>query len=101
MASKYISEEQILHYRTLTSLLHHTEVVETTASGERSAYLNLDKEPPSTDKALYTQLSFFTTLLVRNEEVVAVLPCGERQHSVDVTVVQEPDHLTVTRDPRQ
>ncbi|KAL8921380.1 MAG: hypothetical protein Q9172_004044 [Xanthocarpia lactea] len=100
-ASKYISEEQILNYRTLTSLLAHTEVVEETGESRRSQYLNLDTQPPSTDKSLFTALSYFTTLMVRDSEVVAVLPCGERPALVDLTVVQEPDQLTVTRNPRE
>jgi len=84
----------------MTSLLHYTEVVEINAA-ERSTYLPLEKPPPLTHRLLYTNLSFFTTLLVRNNEVVAVLPCGEKRNVVDVTVVQEPDHLTINCNPCQ
>ncbi|KAL8859776.1 MAG: hypothetical protein Q9178_003891 [Gyalolechia marmorata] len=101
MASEYISEKEILNYRTLTSLLAHTEFVEETGESTRSHYLTLDERPPSKDKSRFTALSSFTTLMVRDKEVVAVLPCGERPTLVDVTVLQEPDQSTLTRNPRQ
>ncbi len=101
VASDYISEEEILNYRTLTSLLAHTEAVEETGESRKGRCLNLDERPPSKDNSLFTALSCFTTLMVRESEVVAVLPCGERPALVDVTVVQEPDQLTVARNPRE
>ena len=90
MASIYITEQQMLHYRTLTTLLAQTEVMEETRDGERSKYLDLAKVSKPTNKALYWAFSDFTAPLVRGDEVVAVLPTGESAKAVDVTVFHLP-----------
>ncbi|KAL8707448.1 MAG: hypothetical protein Q9220_007536 [cf. Caloplaca sp. 1 TL-2023] len=86
----------MLHYRTLTTLLAQTEVVESTRDGERIEYADLAQVPLPIDKALYTAFNHFTTLLVRDDEVVAVLPSGERANAVDVTIAHEPHEWAVT-----
>ena len=100
MASTYITEQQMLHYRTLTTLLAQTEVIEETRDDQRSKYLDLTKVPEPTNKALYSAFSYFTALLVRGDEVVAVLPTRESAKAVDVTVVHEPHEWAVARNPR-
>ncbi|KAL9579916.1 MAG: hypothetical protein Q9212_004811 [Teloschistes hypoglaucus] len=100
MASPYISTKDILHYRTLTTLLQYTEAVEGEKPANEIQRRELGKVPSRINKSLLEALSYFTVLLVRSDEVVAVLPCGERQKVVDVVVLQEPTHLNASRNPR-
>ncbi|KAL9595896.1 MAG: hypothetical protein Q9219_006164 [cf. Caloplaca sp. 3 TL-2023] len=100
MASPYITEQKMLHYRTLTTLLAQTEVIEETRDGQRTKYLDLAKVPEPRDKARCSAFSHFTALLVRGDEVVAVLPSAERAKAVDVAIIHQPHERAVTRNLR-
>ena len=82
---EFLTRREILQYRTLTTLLARTDVVETAEEPERSRY-----RPPSTSLGLWECLNHFVNLLVRDNEIVAILPCGPSNTlPADVTLVKD------------
>ena len=99
---EFLSRDEILDYRTITTLLALTDVAESTAEAQRSGYRE-PKNPPGT----WERLNHFVNLLVRDVEVVAILTRGGRGSlSDEVTIIKETNQddqdetLLVTKNPR-
>ena len=82
---EFPTRQEILQYRTLTTLLARTDVVETSDEPERGRY-----RAQSTSPGLWEYLNDFVNLLVRDTEIVAILPCGPSNTlPADVTLVKD------------
>ena len=81
----FLSRDEILVYRTITTLLALTDVAESTTEAERSRCRE-SKDPRGT----WERLNQFVNLLVRDVEVVAILTRGGKGSlSNEVTVIKE------------
>ncbi|KAF2799895.1 hypothetical protein K505DRAFT_320840 [Melanomma pulvis-pyrius CBS 109.77] len=69
----FLSEEELLRFRTLTGILALTNNIDDSSSGQTNI---ISTEDPKGQ--LYRKLAEFTDLLVRHNEVVAVLPSDRK-----------------------
>ena len=107
---EFLYSAEIQEFRTITTLLKHTDVAKSTTSAERSGYLRFvhSNAAQSSDKVSCETLNHFANVLVRGVEVLAILPYSERNGSADIAVTVNspedddlPSELVVSQNPRR
>ena len=89
---EFLTREELLSFRTATTLLGYLEVLEKRDEAERGKVVNLEAyslRGRTSDVFLYSKLSQLADLLVRSNELIAVLPGGESRGSIEITAVLE------------
>ena len=95
----FLSREELLSFRTATTLLGYLDITEQRGEVEKGKVVQLEAHEGRSKLFSYSKLSHFTNMLIRNNEVVAVVPAAEAAETVEVIAVVEED-LYLTQNPR-
>lgn len=87
----FLTRNEILEFRSITTLLSYTDVAETTDEGKRSGYVRFRDHDSQGEVQLWENLNRLVNILVRGVEVVAILPCSVTSDSNTLSITKNPD----------
>ena len=99
---EFLSRKDLLSFRAATTILGYLDVIEQRGDVEPGKLLRLENYEHSgrdSEVHLYSKLSHFANILVREHEVLTVVPAWETAETVEITAAIE--QLYVTRNSRR